>query len=174
MRTSRRPAGLASGIAGIGIALCALTSWAGADDRPSAPRDSLPAARDTTHHTGTPGVELTGVTSEVRIERVLSGHLMSINGRYKVRATVTVYEPGGSIGPHHHAGPGLRYVQAGELTYIRPGRTTLYRAGDWFYESGDTVHTAINRSAGRDTILNIEILPVDWFGSSAMPAPGAH
>jgi quercetin dioxygenase-like cupin family protein len=178
MVTHRRPLGRVFGIAGIAVALSAMCGWAIAQDRPASgvpsTRDSVPATRDSTKHTGTPSVEMTGMTSAVRIEHVLSGHLTSLNGRYKLRASVTVFEPGGSIGPHHHAGPGLRYVLAGELTYVQPGRTTVYRTGDWFYESGDTVHTAVNRSAGSDTLLNVEILPVDWYGASAMPAPGAH
>ena len=180
MRPSSLHSGRVSPALLVGFALCAFTSWALAQ-QPLAPTATVPAAarrdsaaRDTVHHTGTPGVEVTGVTSEVRIEHVLSGHLTSLNGRYKMRATLTVYEPGGSIGIHHHAGPGMRYVLAGELTYLQPGRTTVYRAGDWFYEAGDTVHTSINRSAARDTILNVELLPVDWFGPSMMPAPGAH
>jgi quercetin dioxygenase-like cupin family protein len=120
------------------------------------------------------GVEMSGVNSTIALERPVTGHLVSLNGRYKLRGTMTIFEPGGYMGAHHHAGPGLRYVLAGELTYVEAGRTHVFRRGDWFYESGDTLNTAANRSAERDTILNFEILPADWYGASTMPAPGSH
>ena len=128
-----------------------------------APRDSTPMVN---------GVEMSGINSTIALERPVTGHLVSLNGRYKLRGTMTIFEPGGYMGPHHHAGPGIRYVLAGELTYVEGGRTRMFRRGDWFYESGDTLHTVANHSADRDTILNFEILPADWFGASTMPAPG--
>jgi quercetin dioxygenase-like cupin family protein len=128
----------------------------------AAPRDSTPMVN---------GVEMSGVASSIALERPVSGHLVSLNGRYKLRGTMTVFEPGGYMGAHHHAGPGMRYVLAGELTSVEGGRTHVYRRGDWFYESGDTLNTVANHSAGRDTILNFEILPADWFGPSTMAAP---
>jgi len=131
-----------------------------------APRDTTPPMVN--------GVEMSGVNSTIELERPVSGHLVSLNGHYKLRGTMTIFEPGGHMGAHHHAGPGMRYVLAGELTYVEGGRTRLFRRGDWFYEAGDTVHTVANRSADRDTILNFEILPADWFGPSTMPAPGTR
>jgi quercetin dioxygenase-like cupin family protein len=131
----------------------------------AAPRDTTPTVN---------GVETSGIASTVALERQVSGHLVSLNGRYKLRGTMTVFEPGGYMGAHHHAGPGMRYMLAGELTSVEGGRTHVYRRGDWFYESGDTLNTVANHSAGRDTILNFEILPADWFGPSTMPAPSSH
>jgi quercetin dioxygenase-like cupin family protein len=131
------------------------------------------AAKDSTPPTVN-GVVVTGVTSNVMLERGVSGHLVSLNGRYKLRATMAIFEPGGYIGGHHHAGPGIRYVLAGELTSVEAGRTHIYHRGDWFYESGDTLSTVSNHGAQRDTILNFEILPADWYGPSTMPAPTPH
>lgn len=132
----------------------------------AAPRDTTPPMVN--------GVEMSGMNSTIMLERTVSGHLVSLNGRYKLRGTMTVFDPGGHLGGHNHAGPGIRYVLAGELTYVEAGRTHIYRRGDWFYESGDSLHTAANRSAEPDTILNFEILPADWYGPSTMPAPGSR
>lgn len=136
------------------------------------------AAPTAAAHDSTPplvnGVELSGVSSTIAIERPISGHLVSLNARYKLRSTMTVFEPGGYIGAHHHAGPGMRYVLSGELTSVEAGHTHVYRRGDWFYESGDTLSVVSNRSSERDTILNFEILPADWYGPSTMPAPGTR
>ena len=131
------------------------------------------AARDSTPPIVN-GVEVWGVTSDVAVERTMTGHLVSLNGRYKLRASMAIFQPGGYIGGHHHAGPGMRYVLAGDLTYTELGRTRVYHRGDWFYESGDTLHAVANKTATADTILSFEILPADWYGPSTMPAPTPH
>lgn len=116
---------------------------------------------------GASEVERKGQTSRTLLEHVVAGHLRELNGRYKLRATETDYAPGGSIGVHQHAGPGIRYVLAGELTYIQPDRTTTYKSGDAFFESGDTTHTAENRTPAVVRVLNFEFLPAGWTGPSA-------
>jgi quercetin dioxygenase-like cupin family protein len=116
-------------------------------------------------------VDKKGQASTVKFESVISGHLAELNGKYKLRATETTYEPGGYIGEHHHAGPGIRFVSSGQLTYVQPNKTTVYNAGDYFFESGDISHTAYNRTNKPVVVLNFEILPADWMGSSAMPSP---
>jgi len=112
-------------------------------------------------------VEKVGLTTRLLMEQVVAGHLSEINGRYKLRLSETVYKPGGSIGEHHHAGPGLRFVQAGELTYVLEGRTVIYKPGDCFFETGTIHHTARNNGKTPVRLLNFELLPVDWKGSSA-------
>lgn len=112
-------------------------------------------------------VDKRGQTSIVKFERIVSGHLKELNGKYKLRVSETVYQPGGYIGKHHHAGPGIRLVTASELTYVQPDKTTVYKKGDYFYESGDIAHTAYNRTNRPTAVLNFEILPADWKGSSA-------
>lgn len=118
-----------------------------------------------------PGVEKSNQTSEVKLEAPVSGHLEELNGKFKLRASETVYQPGGYIGEHHHAGPGIRYVASGELTYIQGEKTTVYKKGDYFYESGDITHTAINKTSQPVVIINFELLPRDWNGSSAVLPP---
>ncbi len=120
---------------------------------------------------GAADVEKKDQTSEVRFEAPVSGHLTELNGKFKLRASETVYQPGGYIGEHHHVGPGIRYVQSGELTYIQGGKTTVYKKGDYFYESGDVTHSAINKTSQPVVIINFELLPKDWSGSSAVLPP---
>ena len=116
-------------------------------------------------------VEKAGQDSKVAFEHVVSGHLTELNGRYKLRVTETSYAPGGHIGEHHHVGPGIRLVLLGELTYIQADKTTVYKAGDYFYESGDVTHTAYNKTDAPVKLLNFELLPVDWQGGSPIPVP---
>ena len=118
-----------------------------------------------------PTVERSDQSSQVKLEMVVSGHLAEINDKYKLRASETVYQPGGYIGEHHHAGPGIRYVETGELTYIQGEKTTVYKNGDYFYESGDITHTAVNKTSQVVVIINFELLPKDWSGSSAVLPP---
>jgi uncharacterized cupin superfamily protein len=73
---------------------------------------------------------------------------------------------------HHHAGPGIRSVVSGELTYIQGDKTTVYKPGDYFFESGAITHTAYNRGKVPVKVLNFEILPADWKGSSAIVPHG--
>ena len=116
-------------------------------------------------------VEKKGQSSKIKIDQVISGHLSDLNGRYKLRASEVSYDPGGYIGPHHHAGPGIRCVTAGQLTYVQPDRTSVYGPGDCFFESGAISHTAINKTNKPVVLLNFEILPADFSGPTAIPVP---
>jgi len=116
-------------------------------------------------------VEKKGQTATTKLEHPVSGHLTELNGKYKLRVSEVIYEPGGYIGEHHHAGPGIRMVTEGELTYIEAGKTTIYKPGDYFYESGDMSHTVYNKTNAPVRLVNFEILPADWNGGSAIPIP---
>jgi quercetin dioxygenase-like cupin family protein len=116
-------------------------------------------------------VEKTGQVSRTKLEATVAGHLSELNGKFKLRVSEVTYEPGGFIGEHHHAGPGIRCVTSGELTYVQGDKTTIYRAGDCFFESGDVTHTAVNRSPQPIVLLNFEVLPTAWSESSAIPVP---
>src|SRR4051794_28651908 len=89
-------------------------------------------------------VDSKGQHPKAKVEQVVSGHIAELNGKYKLRVNEVTYDPAGYIGAHHHLGPGIRCVTAGELTYVQPDKTSVYRAGDCFYESGDVTHTANN------------------------------
>jgi quercetin dioxygenase-like cupin family protein len=114
-------------------------------------------------------VESKGQQAKVKLEEPVAGYLTEINGRYKLRVTQISYEPGGFTGPHHHVGPGIRCVTSGELTFATD-KTTVFRAGDCFYESGDVTHTARNAGQAPVTLFNFELIPASHTGGTAIPA----
>jgi len=115
-------------------------------------------------------IERKGTDAKVKYETVVSGYLADLNGKYKLRVTENTFEPGGYVGDHHHAGPGIRVVTAGEFTLVQDGKTTVKKAGDTFYEAGDVSIGLQNRGKVPAVLLNFEILPVDWKDSSNIPA----
>ena len=117
-------------------------------------------------------VEARGIASKVKMEEVVYGHLAELNGRFKLRVTEVTFEPGGFLGAHHHAGPGIRFVASGEVTFVQASKATIYKAGDYFFESGNVVHTAQNKAKAPLRIIFFEILPVQWSGSAVIqPKP---
>ncbi len=114
-------------------------------------------------------VDTKGITARVKIEEVLSGHLPELNGKFKLRATEVSFAPDGDLGVLHHVGPGIRYVLCGKLTFIQGGKTTIYQAGDYFYESGNIAHTAHNKTKLPLRVLFVEVLPAEWTGPTAIP-----
>ena len=116
---------------------------------------------------GGPGkVDTKGLTAKIKYENVLSGYLGELNGKYKLRVTELVLEPGGYVGEHHHAGPGIRQVTAGQMTYVLPEKTIIYKPGDFFFESGDVNHTVYNKGDKPNQHLLFEILAADLQGPS--------
>ena len=114
-------------------------------------------------------VERKGTAAKVKHEAVVAGYLTALNGKYKLIVTETTFEPGGYVGAHHHAGPGIRVITAGEFTLIEAGKTRILKVGDTFYEAGDVSVELQNKGKVPGTLLNFEILPVDWKGSSNIP-----
>jgi quercetin dioxygenase-like cupin family protein len=114
-------------------------------------------------------VDARGITSKVRIEEVISGHLAELNGKFKLRATEVTFAPEADLGVHHHVGPGIRYVLSGKLTFTQAGKATIYQAGDYFYELGNVAHTAQNKTKAPLRVLFIEILRADWAGATVIP-----
>jgi quercetin dioxygenase-like cupin family protein len=106
-----------------------------------------------------PGVVLKGFHAKVVATLAEFGHLAELNGKYQLRVTQVTYDPEGMMGQHHHLGPGLRCVTQGELTYTMEGKTTVYRAGDCFTETGDVSHDSVNLGKTPIVLWNFEILP---------------
>jgi quercetin dioxygenase-like cupin family protein len=75
----------------------------------------------------------------------------------------------GRIGDHYHAGFGVRIIMAGEFTYVKGEKTTVYKAGDAFFEPGDVTPRSYNRGSRILKVMNIEILPADFRGSALIP-----
>ena len=114
-------------------------------------------------------IDRMGGEAKIKVDEVVSGYLAELNGKYKLRVTEATYNPGGSIGEHHHVGPGIRVIIAGEWTTTPAGKTTIRKAGDAYFASGDVTNSAQNKGKVPVVILNFEILPVDWKGGSAIP-----
>jgi quercetin dioxygenase-like cupin family protein len=112
-------------------------------------------------------VESKGLHSTIKHEQVLSGHLKDVNGKYKLRIGEVTFDPGGYVGEHQHRGPGIRFATAGEVTLVQEGKTTVYKAGDYWFEAGDITNSVSNKGTGPASILQFEILPTDLKGSSA-------
>ncbi len=117
------------------------------------------------------GVNKSDQSSVTKLEHVVEGYLRDLNGKYKLRVSETQYLPNGYIGNHHHAGPGIRCLLSGELTYVQPNGTTIYKAGECFFESGMMSHTARNLTGKPVVLWNFELLPADLVGASAIPVP---
>jgi quercetin dioxygenase-like cupin family protein len=114
-------------------------------------------------------VERKGMVSAVKLGGDNFGHLNDLNGKYKLVATQTTFEPGGYVGEHNHVGPGIRYVASGEITLVEQGMARVYKAGDYFYERGDLTNSASNKGTAPAVLITFEILPSDWKGGSAVP-----
>src|SRR5262249_579748 len=115
-------------------------------------------------------VETRGITSEVKIHQVISRPLTELKGKLKLRPTELTFAPDGYVGVHHHIGPGIRYVISGELTFAEGGQETVYKAGEYYFETGNLAHTAQNKTNLPLRVLVVELLPKDWPGP-AMIAP---
>ena len=118
-------------------------------------------------------VDLKGFHAKVKAELTDLGHLSELNGKYRIRVTEVTMDPAGYMHAHHHLGPGLRCIVSGELTYEIGGKTTLYKPGDCFTETGAMTHESNN--AGKDpmVLLNFELLPaaLPEGKGSVIPAP---
>lgn len=125
------------------------------------------------HPAAQSALDIKGIKPKVKLEEIVSGHLAELNGKFKLRVTEVTFEPGGHLGEHHHAGPGIRFVALGELTFTQAGKVTTYRAGDYFFESGNVVHTAQNKTKSPVRVVFVEILPMEWKGSSLI-SPRAY
>lgn len=112
-------------------------------------------------------VDTNGVSARILYEApITGGHLVELTGKYKLRVTEITIAGGGHVGDHNHVGPGIRQMTAGEMEYILPDKTMIYRAGDFFFETGDISHRVNNRTDRPNTHLLFEILPLDLAGAS--------
>jgi len=114
-------------------------------------------------------VEMRGISAAIKLDEVVYGHLPELNGKFKLRATEVTIAPGGYLGVHHHVGPGIRYVLSGAVSFTEGGHITIYRAGDYFFETGNLAHTAENKTEESLRILFVEILPRDWASPTIIP-----
>ena len=111
-------------------------------------------------------VDTRGVSAKILYEAPIDGgHLPELKGKYKMRLTEITIAPGGHVGDHNHLGPGIRQMTVGEMEYILPDKAMIYRAGDFFFETGDVSHRVNNKTREPNTHLLFAILPVDLKGA---------
>jgi quercetin dioxygenase-like cupin family protein len=74
------------------------------------------------------------------------------------------FPPGGIAYTHTHPGPGIRYLLHGSITIRSEGTTTVYEAGEPWFESGpEPVHATA--AADRETaFVRVLLLPAIWEG----------
>lgn len=88
-------------------------------------------------------------------------------GKWDMKATMLVIEPGGKIPFHVHKGPGLRYVLDGAITITwKEGKTQTFAAGSTYFEGRGENHPAGTISARNDgkvpcRVVIIELVPED-------------
>ncbi len=86
-------------------------------------------------------------------------------GKWSMKATMLVIEPGGKIPFHVHKGPGLRYVLEGAITITwKEGKTQTFAAGSTYFEGKGENHPAGTISARNDgkvpcRVVIIELVP---------------
>jgi quercetin dioxygenase-like cupin family protein len=114
-------------------------------------------------------VDMKGVTPAVKLEAADFGYLGDLKGKYKLRVTELVFEPGGYLGGHHHVGPGIRYVVSGELTRVVGGKTLTHKAGEYWYTAGDMTGSGSNKTKLPARVISFELLPADLKGGSVIP-----
>lgn len=68
-----------------------------------------------------------------------------------------------------HAGPGIRLVTSGRLTYLMPDTAIVYGPGDYYFEAGNVTHRVQNPNAHPVVHLLFELLPVELQGPSLIP-----
>ncbi len=97
-------------------------------------RSWVPAlGRELRYLSAAPRASVRAMHADLKVEQIVTGNLKELNGKYKLRVAAVTYDLGGFIGNHHHAGPGLRCVTAGTLTYVQEGETSYgsVRAPSW-------------------------------------------
>lgn len=107
--------------------------------------------------------------AKIKYESLLVGFLSNLNGKYKLWVTELRLGPGGYVGEHNHAGPGIPLVTAGHMTCVPPEKAVVYGPSEFFLESGHVNHTVHNKTDTPTVHLLCEILPMDLKGPSLMP-----
>ena len=99
-------------------------------------------------------------------EGALLSHAVTLDASqpWIVRCDRIDFPPGGIAYTHTHPGPGIRYLLHGSITIRSEGRTTVYEAGEPWFEAGpEPVHATA--AADRETaFVRALLLPAIWEG----------
>jgi quercetin dioxygenase-like cupin family protein len=60
-------------------------------------------------------------------------------------------------------------VLSGEVTFTEGGHEMVYKAGEYFFETGNLAHTAQNKTKLPLRILFVEVLPKNWITPTVIP-----
>ncbi len=74
------------------------------------------------------------------------------------------FPPGGIAYTHTHPGPGIRYLLHGSLDIETEGRSTSYRPGGTWFESGPDPVLATASQHEPTAFVRALILPAEWEG----------
>ncbi len=74
------------------------------------------------------------------------------------------FPPGGIAYTHTHPGPGIRYLLHGSITIRSEGKTTVYEAGEPWFESGPEPVHATAAPEGETAFVRVLLLPAIWEG----------
>jgi quercetin dioxygenase-like cupin family protein len=89
----------------------------------------------------------------------------ALPGKWDMKATMLIIEPGGEIPFHVHKGPGLRHVLEGAITINwKEGKTQTFEAGSTYFEGPGENHPAGTMSArnggqGPCRVVIVELVP---------------
>ena len=91
--------------------------------------------------------------------------LGELRGKWDMKATMLVIEPGGQIPFHVHQGAGIRYVLEGAITINwKQGKTETFEAGSTYFEGPGENHpagmmSARNSGQGLCRVVIVELVP---------------
>jgi quercetin dioxygenase-like cupin family protein len=91
--------------------------------------------------------------------------LGDLPGKWSMKSTMLVIEPGGEIPFHVHKGPGLRYVIDGAITISwKEGKSETFSAGSTYFEGAGANHPAGTIAARNDgstpcRVVIVELVP---------------
>jgi quercetin dioxygenase-like cupin family protein len=86
-------------------------------------------------------------------------------GKWNMKSTMLVMEPGSEVPFHVHKGPGLRYVLEGAITINwKDGKIQTFKAGSTYFEGPGANHPAGTMAARNDgqgpcRVLIVELVP---------------
>jgi len=79
---------------------------------------------------------------------------------YDVRARRISFDAGGATAEHSHATrPGIVYVEKGEIIEYRNGKKRMFKQGDTWIETADTMHWVKNASETETAAIIMIDLP---------------
>jgi quercetin dioxygenase-like cupin family protein len=112
-----------------------------------------------------PSVAQTPAPKKITANTLQQVSVGALPGKWDMKATMLIIEPGGEIPFHVHKGPGLRHVLEGAITINwKEGKTQTFEAGSTYFEGPGENHPAGTMSArnggqGPCRVVIVELVP---------------